>query len=76
MKIEELPEKAEPTLSGWNCKECGTAIVNVRVAHPIWDGPFPMSGSGKCEYEQVPYCPQCEEKPSFHGAPIRRLWAW
>jgi len=37
----------------------------------IWDGPFPMSGSGRCHYESVPYCPKCEEKPNIHGSPIR-----
>jgi len=52
------------------CKECGSVILGAKVAHPIWDGPFPMSGSGKCFYEEVPYCPKCEEKPSFHGEPI------
>ena len=49
---------------------CGTEILGETVAHPIWDGPFPCSGRGQCEYETVPYCPKCEEKPSFHGAPI------
>jgi hypothetical protein len=49
---------------------CGTEILSKRVAHPIWDGPFPCSGSGQCEYETVPYCPKCEEEPSSSGAPI------
>lgn len=50
--------------------KCGETIMAAQVAHPIWDGPFPMSGSGQCHYETVPYCPKCETKPSFHGAPI------
>lgn len=49
---------------------CGTKILCINVAHPIWDGPFPCSGSGQCEYEIVPYCPKCEEEPSSSGAPI------
>lgn len=55
---------------GYNCLNCGLEILAEKVAHPIWDGPFPMSGSGKCHYETVPYCPKCEPKPDFHGTPI------
>ncbi|MEA3329988.1 MAG: hypothetical protein U9Q06_04565 [Nanoarchaeota archaeon] len=56
---------------GFECVECGSEIQAGRVAHPIWDGPFPMSGSGKCHYKQVPYCPKCEKEPNFHGSPIQ-----
>ena len=49
---------------------CGAKILGKTVAHPIWDGPFPCSGSGKCEYESVPYCPVCEEEPNSSGEPI------
>ena len=49
---------------------CGTEILGKEVAHPIWDGPFPLSGSGQCNYETVPYCPKCETEPNYHGAPI------
>ena len=52
--------------------KCGIEILAVSRAHPIWDGPFPCSGSGQCHYEQVPYCSKCEEKPSSSGAPITR----
>lgn len=52
------------------CLDCGSEILAAKVAHPIHDGPFPLSGSGKCHYEEAPYCPKCEEKPSFHGSPI------
>lgn len=54
----------------YECLTCGSEIVAAQIAHPIWDGPFPCSGSGQCNYESVPYCPKCEEKPSFHGFPI------
>ena len=50
--------------------KCGTEIMAAKVAHPIWDGPFPCSGSGQCHYETVPYCPECETAPNFNGAPI------
>lgn len=50
--------------------KCGTEIQGARVAHPIHDGPFPLSGSGRCYYETVPFCPKCETEPSFHGAPV------
>src|SRR3989338_9544490 len=53
---------------GFECMSCGSEILAARVAHPIHDGPFPLSGSGRCEYEQVPYCPKCEEKPNYHGS--------
>lgn len=50
--------------------QCGTEIQGARVAHPIHDGPFPLSGSGRCHYETVPFCPKCEKEPNFHGSPI------
>jgi hypothetical protein len=58
------------TKDGWECKTCGHAIMAAQVHHPIWDGPFPCSGSGRVHVEEVPYCPTCEEKPSSSGAPI------
>lgn len=49
------------------CTRCESDIRATTIAHPIHDGPFALSGSGKCDYEIVPYCPKCETKPSFHG---------
>lgn len=49
---------------------CGETIISVTRAHPIWDGPFRASGSGRCHYEGVPYCPRCEEEPSESGTPV------
>lgn len=49
---------------------CGTEILGKKVAHPVWDGPFPLSGTGQVKYETVPYCPKCEEEPALNGAPI------
>jgi DNA-directed RNA polymerase subunit RPC12/RpoP len=54
--------------NGYECMNCGSDILVASVAHPIHDGPFPLSGLGKCEYEQVPYCPKCEKKPDFDGS--------
>lgn len=52
------------------CKSCGGAILIASVAHPVWDGPFPMSGSGRCIYEHIPYCRKCDTKPNSQGSPI------
>ncbi len=54
----------------WTCNTCNAIIQAVQVAHPVHDGPFALSGSGECRYETVGYCPNCERKPSFHGAPV------
>jgi hypothetical protein len=53
------------------CRDCSEAIMGAQVAHPIWDGPFPCSGSGRVKYETVPFCPKCESEPSFHGTPVQ-----
>lgn len=58
------------TEKGYECMTCGEEVMSGRVAHPIWDGPIPMSGGGECKYEEVPYCPKCEEEPNFHGSGI------
>ncbi len=52
------------------CNTCGSDIMVATVAHPIHDGPFPLSGSGRCHYEEVPFCPKCEKEPSYSGLPI------
>ena len=58
------------TAEGYACVTCGNTVMAARIAHPIWDGPFPMSGSGRVHSELVPYCPHCEEQPSYCGSPI------
>ncbi|GAF96602.1 unnamed protein product [marine sediment metagenome] len=30
----------------YKCRKCGSTIQSISVSHPIWDGPFAMSGSG------------------------------
>lgn len=50
--------------------KCGAQIQGAQVAHPIHDGPFPLSGSGRCHYETVPFCHKCETEPNFHGTPV------
>lgn len=65
-KIKDMPGKQTP-----ECAQCGGEVLAAKVAHPVHDGLFPLSGSGECRYETVPYCPRCEVKPAFHGAPIK-----
>lgn len=55
---------------GFKCLDCNGAVMAGIVHHPIHDGPFPMSGSGRVQKEQVPYCPNCEENPNSSGRPI------
>lgn len=50
---------------------CGQKVMSITRLHAIWDGPFPMSGSGRCHAVSVPYCPKCEEEPSRRGTPIK-----
>jgi hypothetical protein len=57
-------------VDGYKCKDCGGLIIGSKVAHPIQLREMPGAGSGECEYEIVPYCPNCEKKPDFHGAPV------
>lgn len=66
--IEADNEYALQEDGSYTCKTCGSVIMAAKVAHPVWDGPFPMSGSGKCIYEEVPYCPKCEKRPECSGS--------
>ena len=59
---------------GYTCKECGTDILSVRVAHPIHFKPG--VGGGECEYTEAPYCPNCEKKPDSSGDPIIKSMNW
>lgn len=43
------------------CCKCREGIVVATVAHTIWDGNFPLSGSGRVQNEYVPYYKKCEE---------------
>ncbi len=54
----------------YKCRKCSSTIQSISVAHPIWNGPFAMSGSGRVFNESKPYCPKCEEKPSDRGSPV------
>ena len=56
----------------YKCKVCGSDILGKEVNHPIWDGPFPCSGSGKCSRSIEPYCPKCDQEPRSSGSPIYR----
>jgi hypothetical protein len=51
------------------CKVCGSIIYEQRVAHPI-HMKGTNNGFGECKYDNVPYCPNCDKKPSFSGVPV------
>ena len=48
---------------------CGSVVMGAKVAHSVWDKRFACAGGGEVQYETVPYCPTCQEKPSFYGGP-------
>jgi len=43
------------TDGSYECPTCGSTIQSISVSHPIWDGPFAMSGSGRVFNESSPY---------------------
>jgi len=43
----------------YECNRCKIPILSTRVAHTTW-------------FEDVPYCPRCEERPSSIGKQINR----
>ena len=53
------------------CNNCSSKIEGAEVRHPVWDGPFLCSGSGRTISGIVPYCPKCEQKPNSQGNPIQ-----
>lgn len=55
---------------GYVCRECDGPVLGAQVAHPIHSRMMPGAGSGECQYEMVPYCPNCDKKPNYHGAPV------
>ena len=59
----------KPNGTNWCCAKCGTMALTASIAHTVLDGFFSCSGSGEVSYEEAPYCPKCEEKPSFYGSP-------
>jgi len=46
------------------CYACGTEAKVVERTVPIWDGPFPCSGSGRVESYFAFYCSTCDPQPS------------
>lgn len=49
----------------WYCKRCGAVIQAIRKPVPLHEGYSLFgnkhAGSGKCQWIQIPYCPNCEE---------------
>ncbi len=73
MRTEGDGKYVEKSEGHWECRDCGTRIMARVVRHPVWDGPFPCSGSGRVTTSEEPYCPKCEPenaKPK-RGAPIQ-----
>ena len=68
--VYRLTSENEEKNMTYECTKCDGNISGATVAHSIHDGPFPLSGSGQCKYEQVPYCSNCENEPNYSGAPI------
>ena len=59
--------------NGARCRTCDAEILAATVTHSIHlpGGALGgMAGFGEVQTERVPYCPNCEEKPSPYGAPI------
>jgi len=57
------------------CTFDGDGVEWARVDHPIHNGSSPDSGDGQVEYELVPYCAMCENKPISPGQPIdAKMW--
>lgn len=52
------------------CNSCGGPVMAATVVHLVRDGPFSFPGSERREFENIPYCPNCEEKPGTPGAPV------
>jgi NAD-dependent SIR2 family protein deacetylase len=70
LSIGGVVAKHDPSRDGWYCVSCGSEIQQKTVAHTVRDGLFAFSGSGEVHNEQVPFCPKCENEPSFHGTAI------
>lgn len=59
-----------PDGSGYRCKDCNAVLMAVSVAHSIHFKDMHGAGGGDVQREEVPYCPNCELKPSPYGTPI------
>ena len=56
-------------VGGYSCTDCNSRILMVRVSHTIKDGISSVKDSD--HYENVLYCPICEEEPNEEGRVIR-----
>lgn len=73
---ESTPIVKHGELKGYKHNQCGETVMAFIDHRPIWDGPFPCSGSGQVRRETVPYCPKCEEKPATLGPIDLRHALW
>ena len=53
--------------NGYSCLDCGVGIEAVTIYHSVHDTDdlIPLSGHGDVKEEEIPYCPNCEEKPEY-----------
>lgn len=65
-----LTESEQQPDGSWK-HSCGESLRAVTRHHPVWDGPGLCCGSGEVRTEQVPYCRNCEERPTEQGMPIK-----
>ena len=45
------------------CYGCESTVNVLRSVVPVWDGPFPCSGSGRTESKYTFYCKKCDGEP-------------
>jgi hypothetical protein len=69
--IESMLDKYREVEDHFECVKCGAIILAATVAHPIWDGPFPCSGSGQCQYEDVHIVPHARKCLLTTGVPLQ-----
>jgi len=74
--MESTMVQEEGELKGYIHNPCGEVVLAFIDYRPIWDGPFPCSGSGRVKREVIPYCPKCEEEPKPQGPIDLREALW
>ena len=65
---DELMLKYDEEKKNFYCTICENEADAATIHHPVHDGPFPLSGSGRVINEIIPYCSMCEKKPNQSGS--------
>jgi hypothetical protein len=65
----------QPKDDSWTCNACKSDIQAVTQYRSVWlsDGPGPCAGTGEVEHHIIPYCPNCDPKPSDRGVTRRTI---